>query len=122
MLGLSGVIAGAGLFRFLDFQTKSSPPTEFDLGPASNYPVNSRTAAPDVPAMILHTKDGFKALSSVCTHLGCTVEERQGGFACPCHGSRYDALGGVTRGPAAQPLRQLRVEIGQTGHLMVHTD
>jgi cytochrome b6-f complex iron-sulfur subunit len=122
VLSLSGLLATAGLFRFLDFQSEPSPQTEFDLGPASDYPIDSWIPANEVPAMILHTGDGFKALSLVCTHLGCTVEQAQGGFACPCHGSRYDAQGSVTRGPASQPLRQLRTELNQAGHLIVHTD
>ena len=122
VLGFSGVLAAAGLFRFLDFQTDPAPQTEFDLGLASNYRADSRVLAPQVPAVILHSKDGLKALSLVCPHLGCTVQEAQGGFSCPCHGSHYDAQGAVTRGPAARPLRELRTEVNQAGHLIVHTD
>ncbi len=122
VLSMAGVIAGAGLLRFLDFQSEPSPQTEFDLGLASSYPIGSRTTEPNVPALILHTQEGFRALSLVCTHLGCTVEQAPEGFACPCHGSRYDAQGAVTRGPASQPLRQLRAEVNEAGHLVVRTD
>ncbi len=122
LLGLSGALTAAGLFKFLDFESEPAPQTEFDLGPVSNYSVGSRTVAPDIPAMILHNPDGFAALSLVCTHLGCTVEESGDGFACPCHGSHYDAAGNVTRGPAPLPLRRLRTEVTDAGHLVVHTD
>jgi len=49
------------------------------------------------------------AIKAECTHLGCLVQEDvalpgPGGFACPCHGSKYDAMGAVTRGPAPAPL------------------
>lgn len=122
LLGASGLIAVAGFFRFLDFQSEPSPPTEFDLGPSGNFPLDSRIVAPQVPALILHTQAGFRALSLTCTHLGCTVEATQTGFACPCHGSRYDAQGGVARGPASQALRPLRVAVNDAGQLIVHTD
>ena len=105
-LYLSGALALGGLLRFLDYDPNPAPKTDFDLGPASNYPLNSRTLLSDPPAMLLHTESGFSALSLICTHLGCTVEnENAQGFTCPCHGSRYDAKGNVTHGPAEKPLR-----------------
>ena len=46
------------------------------------------------------------ALKAECTHLGCLVApDPEGGFECPCHGSRYDAQGRVTRGPAPRALQ-----------------
>jgi ubiquinol-cytochrome c reductase iron-sulfur subunit len=39
----------------------------------------------------------------ICTHLGCIPLDKQGpynGWQCPCHGSLYDPLGRVRRGPA----------------------
>ncbi len=122
LLGATGLIAVAGFFRFLDFESEPSPPTEFDLGPAGNFPPDSRIVAPEVPALVMNTKAGFSALSLICTHLGCTIEETQTGFACPCHGSHYDSQGVVTRGPATRALRSLRVEVNAAGHLIVHTD
>ncbi|GJE25643.1 ubiquinol-cytochrome c reductase iron-sulfur subunit [Methylobacterium organophilum] len=38
-----------------------------------------------------------------CTHLGCVPIGHSGnyeGWACPCHGSQFDAVGRVRRGPA----------------------
>jgi cytochrome b6-f complex iron-sulfur subunit len=52
------------------------------------------------------------ALKAECTHLGCLVQAEplsESGFACPCHGSRYDAAGAVTRGPAPSALKLARV-------------
>ena len=47
------------------------------------------------------------ALTATCTHQACTITgfENQT-FQCPCHGSRFDANGGVVRGPATQSLRR----------------
>ena len=122
LLTISGALGIGALFRFLNYQTEPPVKTKFDLGSIQNYPIGSRSLIPDVPALLIHNKNGFSALSLVCTHLGCTVEQKDNGFACPCHGSRYDANGNVLRGPAQKPLRSLRVEITSDQHLILHTD
>jgi cytochrome b6-f complex iron-sulfur subunit len=121
-LYLSGALALGGLLRFLDFNPDPLPKTAFDLGPASNYPLDSRTTLADIPAFLIHSEKGFTALSLVCTHLGCTVGSDAKGFACPCHGSSYNADGQVTHGPAVQSLRSLRIEITKDNQLILHTD
>ena len=44
--------------------------------------------------------------SAVCPHLGCIVawNPAASSWDCPCHGSRFDKLGGVINGPAARSL------------------
>jgi cytochrome b6-f complex iron-sulfur subunit len=121
-LYLSGALALGGLLRFLDFEPNPAPKTEFNIGPASNYPLHSRTFLSDPPAVLLHTESGFSASSLVCTHLGCTLENNAQGFACPCHGSRFDADGKVIHGPADKPLRSLHVEMIDEGGLKLFTD
>ncbi len=54
-----------------------------------------------------------KAISTVCTHLGCTVfwqKDRQE-FFCPCHNGRFDKNGTVLEGPPPAPLDLYPVEI-----------
>jgi len=120
-LYLSGALAVGGFLRFLDYGPTPAPKTEFDLGPASNYPLNSRTLLSDPPAVLLHTESGFAALSLICTHLGCTVENDAEGFACPCHGSQFDKDGNVTHGPAEKHLNTLLVEVTDEGNLKLST-
>ena len=120
-LYLSGVLALGGFLRFLDFDPSPAPKTEFDLGPASDYPLDSRTLLSNPPAVLLHTETGFSALSLVCTHLGCNVESNADGFACPCHGSHFDKNGDVTHGPAEKRLNALRVEVTGEGNLKLFT-
>jgi cytochrome b6-f complex iron-sulfur subunit len=122
LLFLSGGLAFVGLLRFLDFDPHPAPKTEFDLGPAEDYPPGSRTILPDIPAILIHADSGFSALSLVCTHLGCTVETTADGFDCPCHGSRFDTAGKVTYGPAVASLPTLRLEITAENHIVLRTD
>lgn len=121
VLTASGLIGLGGLIRFLDFQSEPAPKTDFDIGLATDYPLDSRTVVPDVPALLIHDQGGFTALSLICTHLGCTVQQNTDGLTCPCHGSRYDEKGNVLQGPAVKPLNVWRVELTGLGHLIVHT-
>ena len=122
VLTLSSLLGLRGLFRFLETETDPLPPTDFDLGPAAGFALGSRTLRPEIPAVVINTPGGFTALSLVCTHLGCTVENKLEGFACPCHGSKFDQEGKVTRGPAQKPLGSLRTGITSDGRLHIYTD
>lgn len=122
LLYLSGLLTLGGLLRFLDFQTESAPKTRFELGSAEDYPLDSRTLLEEIPAVLLHTESGFSALSLVCTHLGCSVETDAQGFACPCHGSRFDADGKVMHGPALKHLTLLRIEVTGDNQLILYTE
>lgn len=121
LLALSSILGMGGWIRYLSYQFDPTPPREFDLGPATNYPIDSRTIVAYIPAIIIRDAEGTRALSLACTHLGCAVEERNFGFECPCHSSRYDMNGAVLKGPAANNLRKLRVEESEDGNLHVFT-
>src|SRR5205807_4195692 len=56
---------------------------------------------------IYRDDDGtIHSMSAVCVHLGCIVmwNAAEKTWDCPCHGSRYDAVGGVINGPANSDL------------------
>lgn len=122
LLTASGLLGVDALIRFLHFIPESQAQTEFDLGAALAYPVGTRTLLPDIPAVLIHDENGFSAMSLICTHLGCTVEQQANGFSCPCHGSRFDQNGNSLRGPAKQALRILRVETTSDGQLRLFLD
>ncbi|MBI2923668.1 MAG: Rieske (2Fe-2S) protein [Planctomycetes bacterium] len=61
------------------------------------------------PVAVLVTPAGPVAFSLSCTHARCTVrwDPAARGFACPCHGGKFDAEGRVLAGPPPAPLRRL---------------
>lgn len=117
----SGMLGMGGLFRFLGHSVEAKPPTSLDIGPASDYPLGSRNLLPEVPAVLVHTENGFRAYSLICTHLGCTVKAEDRDFVCACHGSRFGENGEVLHGPAMQPLPELRLELTADEHLILYT-
>jgi len=61
------------------------------------------------PGILIHGSDGeYRALSAVCTHLGCTVQFRkdEGSIWCACHNGRYDLDGRNVSGPPPRPLER----------------
>ena len=122
LLGLSGLLGLGGLIRFLSFEMDPAAPSQYDIGPAADYPTGARVLLMHIPAVVIHNSEGYLAMSLVCTHLGCTVEEKSGEYECPCHGSKYDKEGYVTRGPSSIPLRRLRIEENETGSLILYMD
>ena len=88
--------------------------TIIEAGHADKFPLNSVTANIQGRFYLCRMEDGgFLALSSKCTHLGCTVPwvDSDKKFACPCHGSSFDITGNVISPPASRPLDIYMVNI-----------
>jgi cytochrome b6-f complex iron-sulfur subunit len=73
--------------------------------------------------IVFITPDGeVRALSAVCTHLGCLVQYRpkRGDIWCACHNGRYDLLGRNISGPPPRPLEEFVVHVNEaTGTITV---
>ena len=111
-------------------------------------PQKAKVGAPDVfpegvsfideyRVYLFRERNAFRALSGVCTHLGCTVKYSpskgeqemtvrgrtyvsKGEFRCPCHGSDFRDDGTNYSGPAPRPLQWLYVEVApEDGQLRV---
>jgi len=123
---VKGSLAGSALIglgmlgRFISFQSEQSPPSQYDLGLVTDYPVGSRKPDLTTQAVIIHDNQGYRAISLVCPHLGCKVNMTSDGFACPCHGSRFLPDGSLRNGPASRPLTTLRIEANAQGHLILY--
>jgi len=76
-------------------------------GPVAEFTPSSVRAFPAGKFYLVRLSDGgFLALSSRCTHLGCTVpwNEKQRTYPCPCHASTFDERGDVLSPPATRAL------------------
>jgi Rieske Fe-S protein len=98
--------AGAilGSVRFALPETTEGATARFALGTPGDFKARTVTWLREHELFVLRDDNGFGAFSSKCTHLGCTVQRTADGFACPCHGAHYDALGRVVSGPARRAL------------------
>jgi cytochrome b6-f complex iron-sulfur subunit len=61
------------------------------------------------------------ALSTVCTHLGCTPNwlDAEQKFKCPCHGSGFYKDGINFEGPAPRPLERYAIRVADDGQLEI---
>ena len=97
----------------------SSPNTEFQtVGSVAELDKSSQLLNKNSPVgsvLVVRTADTneLSAVNPTCTHAGCVVQW-QGPlkkFACPCHGSEFDADGKVLKGPAKKPLKTYQAKI-----------
>ena len=70
---------------------------------------------------IIRNDEGIYALSTVCTHLGCTpnwleVEQK---YKCPCHGSGFRKTGINFEGPAPRPLERHAIYLADDGQIII---
>lgn len=125
-LGLGSLsIAAAGTvafaYQYLSPNVLYEPSPIVDAGKPEGYPLDSVTLDVNSGIYLIHSKEGFFALSAVCTHLGCLTawKPELGIIACPCHGSKFHREGDKIEGPAPKPLPWLRTWLSDDGDLMV---
>jgi len=120
---VASVGAAAVTADFLRPRVLFEPATTFAVGPPDAIEIGAVLDFPDHHAFVLRLVDGFRALSSVCTHLGCITRYQPDAhqIACPCHGSRFALDGEVVAGPAPLPLHWLEMFLSDRGLIMVDT-
>lgn len=115
--------SGAAVQRFLYPNVLFEPPLKFRAGNPADYTpgkVDERFKA-KYGAWIVRTEDQIYALSTICTHLGCTPNwlEAEDKFKCPCHGSGYHRDGVNFEGPTPRPLERYAIALTDSGELEI---
>lgn len=113
-VGFAGITAMG--FRFITPKKRDTLRRIFALS-LDELPINATRKYKDLRGadlIIVRTGErDVKAMSTVCTHLGCTVywEKDNKEFYCPCHQGRFDQDGNVVSGPPPRALDSYKVEI-----------
>jgi Rieske Fe-S protein len=123
--GLAGLCLAGGAVLAARF---ARPPRvadfarRLDLGPVAALPAGSSLHQIEADVHVFHVAEGLYALSGKCTHLGCSVLRQAEGFACPCHGARFDARGRLLSGPAPRDLTWFALSVDGHQRLWLHLD
>ncbi len=72
---------------------------------ARNENLKSNALAFDRNRCINRLSTNWLVLLAPCTHLGCIPEIKNCGWYCSCHGSIYDNVGRILKGPAPYNLK-----------------
>lgn len=116
----AGALVNASMLGFLYPNAMKIPPSVFSIGRPEEILSREGKIFNPKQKVFIETQSGkVRVQTAVCTHLGCTVNMAQTGYACPCHGSTYDIHGQNTGGPAPLPLVYFLVSLGASGELLV---
>ena len=118
----SGILSAFSNLVFIKPRATYGQPQRFSIGKPDEYPSGTRIALDQRRVCIVREGNKVAAISTTCTHLGCIIGLSDTGFACPCHGSRFDTDGNVTGGPAPKPLPWFKVILAPNGELEVDKD
>lgn len=85
------------------------------VGALADFAANGLHILPGTKVLIGRDDKGLYALTSICTHELCDMDEKKqgqsigiinaNGIICNCHGSTFDHYGAVVKGPANKPLK-----------------
>ena len=121
----AAVLAGYGtlVLRYFFPNVLFEPQQTFLAGYPKDYSPGevSTTYKAKYAVWIVRNSQKIYALSTVCTHLGCTPNwlEAQKKFKCPCHGSGYYISGINFEGPAPRPLPRYKIALTDDGEILV---
>lgn len=104
-----------GTVRFLFPNVSFEPPQVFKTKPLPEFAEGQVDETWKETGAVWMVRQSGKliAISTVCTHLGCTPNWLAGEskFKCPCHGSGYYMNGVNFEGPTPRPLERFRLYV-----------
>lgn len=116
----ASVAQGLVYFRYMYPRALEEPPLQFKAGkpddfewdvPSENFKQKYGTWIVKLSKDAIRGRKALVALSTVCTHLGCTpnvlIAEQK--IKCPCHGSGFRFNGINFEGPAPRPLERYKI-------------
>jgi cytochrome b6-f complex iron-sulfur subunit len=123
-LALTASVVGMllGTVRFLFPNVLSEPPSKVTVGFPGDFPDDKVTDDfKDKNIWVVKHGGILYALSTTCTHLGCTPNwlEREQKFKCPCHGSGFYKDGINFEGPAPRPLERSAIRLADDGQIEI---
>ena len=108
--------------RFMFPNVLFEPPMSFKAGFPSDYAVGvDERYKEKFGVWMVRNDEGLFALSTTCTHLGCTPNWLAGEnkFKCPCHGSGFYPTGINFEGPAPRPLERFKIVLADDGQILI---
>ncbi len=118
LASVAGVLASVSLLRQI-FPRSTYENKRFKLGKPNRFTINDFTYIPDQKLFVYRDHGGMKAVTAICTHLGCVLERSVNGFECPCHGSCFDTSGKVLSGAATKDLSWYHLYKDTDGQIVV---
>ena len=116
-LGAGSIAAFSYIRQF--FPRTAGERKRIKVGDPKKFPVDTYTYMDEHKLFLYRDHEGIKAVSAVCTHLGCIIEKSTDGFICPCHGSCYNERGEVLSGPAPRSLSWYEVNRQADGNIVI---
>ena len=111
-----------GTLRFLFLNVSAEPPNRVKVGFPEGYEEGKVVERyKDQNIWVVREAGVIYALSTTCTHLGCTPnwQESAQKFKCPCHGSGFYISGINFEGPAPRPLERWALAVGDDGQIVI---
>ncbi len=113
----------AATARFMFPNVLFEPPSSFRAGTPDVIQVGQvdERFKDQFGVWLVRDEGGLYALSTTCTHLGCTPNwlEAEQKFKCPCHGSGFYKTGINFEGPAPRPLERHTISLAEDGQIVV---